>query len=159
MHGIRTDTLCNVAEANSATSNRTMMKGAAETVPTCRLHGGLPVVHRAESNQTHQRRRAHCNSSQSKHQSHDSRITSINHLKLAASLLTAQQFACVGSAHASEAVSSLAEASATLPLALGGGAAIAALSAALIATDPQKRCDVLESHHQLSSTFTFCHTW
>ncbi|KAL0024919.1 hypothetical protein WJX77_002578 [Trebouxia sp. C0004] len=31
------------------------------------------------------------------------------------------------------------DASATLPIALGGGAAIAALSAALIATDPQKR--------------------
>ncbi len=129
-----------------------MLNSAAETVPTCRLHGNLPVVHRAKSTQTHQRRRAHCTATQSKNQSHDSRITSINRLKIAASLVTAQQFACVGSAHASEAVSSLAEASATLPIALGGGAAIAALSAALIATDPQKRCDVLESHHQLSST-------
>lgn len=39
---------------------------------------------------------------------------------------------------ASEAVSQIADGS-TLTLALGGGAAIAALSAALIATDPQKR--------------------
>ena len=134
-----------VAEAKSATSISRMFNSAAETVPSCRLHGNLPVVHRAQSNQTHQRRRAHCTASQSTNQSHDSRTTSTNHLKLAASLLTAQQFACLGSANASEAVSSLAEASATLPLALGGGAAIAALSAALIATDPQKRCDVLES--------------
>ena len=51
----------------------------------------------------------------------------------------AQQAAYAGAACASEAVGGLAEASATLPLALGGGAAIAALSAALIATDPQKR--------------------
>ena len=122
-----------------------MLNSAAETVPSCRLHGNLPVAHRAKSNQIHQRRRAHCTASQSKTQSHDSRITSIHRLKFAASLLSAQQFACVGPAQASEAVGSLAEASATLPIALGGGAAIAALSAALIATDPQKRCDMLES--------------
>ena len=122
-----------------------MLNSAVDTVPSCRLHGNLPFVHRAKSKQTHQRRRAHCTASQLKDQSHDSRTTSINHLKVAASLIAAQQFACVGSAHASEAVSSLAEASATLPIALGGGAAIAALSAALIATDPQKRRDVLDS--------------
>lgn len=121
-----------------------MLNIAAETVPSSLLLGNLLVVRGAKSNQT-QRRRAHCTVSQSKNQSHDNRITSINRLKIAATLLTAQQIACEGSAHASEAVSSLAEASATLPIALGGGAAIAALSAALIATDPQKRCDVLQS--------------
>ncbi|DBA70882.1 TPA: hypothetical protein ACH3X2_011331 [Trebouxia sp. C0005] len=115
-----------------------MLNIAAETVPSSLLLGNLLVVRGAKSNQT-QRRRAHCTVSQSKNQSHDNRITSINRLKIAATLLTAQQIACEGSAHASEAVSSLAEASATLPIALGGGAAIAALSAALIATDPQKR--------------------
>lgn len=51
-----------------------------------------------------------------------------------------QQISCVGAAQAaSEAVSGISEATSTLPLALGGGAAIAALSAALLATDPQKR--------------------
>ena len=54
---------------------------------------------------------------------------------LHSSLLAAPAVAAV-----SEALSPIADGgSSTLPLALGGGAAIAALSAALIATDPQKR--------------------
>ena len=55
--------------------------------------------------------------------------------------LLAQQLVCAQLAGATEAVGGVADAtSSTLPLALGGGAAIAALSAALITTDPQKRC-------------------
>ena len=62
-------------------------------------------------------------------------------LQLATGALAVQQIACAQAAHASEAVSGISEATGTLPLALGGGAAIAALSAALLATDPQKRSD------------------
>ena len=69
-----------------------------------------------------------------------------------ASALVAQQLAGPGAAHASEALGSLAEASTTIPLALGGGAAIAALSAALIATDPQKRSEKLEASQELLIT-------
>lgn len=61
-------------------------------------------------------------------------------LQLSAVALAVQQIGCVGAAQAaSEGVSGISEATSTLPLALGGGAAIAALSAALLATDPQKR--------------------
>ena len=133
-----------VQRFTSNSSNCSMLSGAVEMVPSCRLHGNLPVAHRAKGKQTHQRRRAHCTVSQPKNQSQDNRTTAVNQLKVAASLIAAHQSACLGPARASEAVGSLAEASATLPIALGGGAAIAALSAALIATDPQKRCDVLE---------------
>lgn len=59
----------------------------------------------------------------------------------ATAALIAQQLVCAQLAGATEAVGGVADAtSSTLPLALGGGAAIAALSAALITTDPQKRC-------------------
>lgn len=60
-------------------------------------------------------------------------------LQLCTGTLAFQQIACAGAAQASEAVGGISEATSTLPLAIGGGAAIAALSAALLATDPQKR--------------------
>ena len=87
--------------------------------------------------------RAHCRTQQlvrceqnyqSKRTDHRTRLT-----QLSAGALVAQEIACVGAAQASEAVSGISEATGTIPLALGGGAAIAALSAALLATDPQKR--------------------
>ena len=62
-------------------------------------------------------------------------------LQLCAGTLVLQQMSCTGAAQASEAVGGISEATSTLPLALGGGAAIAALSAALLATDPQKRLE------------------
>ncbi|KAL3155546.1 hypothetical protein ABBQ38_011098 [Trebouxia sp. C0009 RCD-2024] len=60
-------------------------------------------------------------------------------LQICAGALAVQHLACAGAAQASEAVGGISEATSTLPLAIGGGAAIAALSAALLATDPQKR--------------------
>ena len=78
---------------------------------------------------------------QSKQQDHKTRLN-----QLSAGALALQQLACVGAAQASEAVSGIAEASSTIPLALGGGAAIAALSAALLATDPQKRYSCIPLH-------------
>lgn len=61
-------------------------------------------------------------------------------LQLCAGAWAVQQISCAGAAQAaSEAVSGISEATSTLPLALGGGAAIAALSSALLVTDPQKR--------------------
>ena len=63
----------------------------------------------------------------------------------ATAAVVAQQLLFAQLAGATEAVGGVADAtSSTLPLALGGGAAIAALSAALITTDPQKR---FESHY------------
>ena len=61
------------------------------------------------------------------------------YLQICAGAVALQQIACAGAAQASEAVGGISEATSTLPLAIGGGAAIAALSAALLATDPQKR--------------------
>ena len=67
-------------------------------------------------------------------------------LQLCAGALAVQQISCTGAAQASEAVGGISEATSTLPLALGGGAAIAALSAALLATDPQKRSVAMLAH-------------
>ena len=115
-----------------------MLQSSADALSSCRLHGSsLPTVHRARSSPP-LGRRSHCIASQ-QHKPHHSHASHSGHLPLVASFAVAQQLACVGAACASEAIGDLAEASATLPLALGGGAAIAALSAALIATDPQKR--------------------
>ncbi len=86
-----------------------------------------------------QQRHLQCSQSQQQLQPHDRRSASQACVASLAGAVVVQQAICAGAANASEAVGSLAEASATIPLALGGGAAIAALSAALIATDPQKR--------------------
>lgn len=72
-------------------------------------------------------------------------------LQLCAGALAVQQISCTEAAQASEAVGGISEATSTLPLALGGGAAIAALSAALLATDPQKRLAAMLAHLHLSS--------
>lgn len=103
----------------------------------CRLHGGstLPVVHRARAKSQAVQR---VQSSQRMVPDTQSRVCGC---AKATAALVAQQLLCAQLAGASEAVSGVADAgSSTLPLALGGGAAIAALSAALISTDPQKRC-------------------
>ena len=79
--------------------------------------------------------RVHCSQRQNSHAQHI-----VDGCARATGVLVAQQLVCAQLAGASEAVSGVADAgSSALPLALGGGAAIAALSAALISTDPQKR--------------------
>ena len=102
----------------------------------CRVHCSLPAGHRARA-RSQAVQRVHCSQRQESHAQHTVRgCTKVT------GLLVAQQLVCAQLAGASEAVSGVADAgSSTLPLALGGGAAIAALSAALISTDPQKRCE------------------
>ena len=115
-----------------------MLQSSVDALSSCRLHGtGLPVVHRIRSNPS-VGRRSHCIATQ-QHKPHHSHVNPSGSLPLVVGSAVAHQVACIGAACAVEAVGDLAEASATLPLALGGGVAIAALSAALIATDPQKR--------------------
>lgn len=59
---------------------------------------------------------------------------------LAVAGVAAMQLAAAPAMAASEALSQVADGNAAA-LAVGGGAAIAALSAALVATDPNRRCD------------------
>ena len=81
-----------------------------------------------------------CQQTQPAGQLESSKSPAHNCLRLCVGSIAVQQIACAEAAQASEAVSGISEAAGTIPLALGGGAAIAALSVALIATDPQKRC-------------------
>ena len=126
-----TSTVTTLSRAQSAMSCMT------ELQVQCRLHGGstLPVAHRARA-KSQAVQRVQC--SQRTVPDTQSRVCGC---AKATAALVAQQLLCAQLAGASEAVSGVADAgSSTLPLALGGGAAIAALSAALISTDPQKRC-------------------
>lgn len=111
-------------------------------VQQCQLHGSsvLPVALRARA-RLQAVQRVHC--SQNQAAGAPQRVCGCVR---ASTALVAQQLVCAQIASASEAVSGVADAgSSALPLALGGGAAIAALSAALISTDPQKRCGLVNS--------------
>ena len=105
-----------------------------------RVNSAIPAAHTSRSQ--HAVKRSHvvrCDQNQQIQRQVDVSRSGQQCVRLCAGALALQQSACVGPAYASEAVSGVSEATGTLPLALGGGAAIAALSAALIATDPQKR--------------------
>ena len=111
------------------------MNCLTEVQVQCRVHCSLPAGHRARA-RSQAVHRVHCSQRQESQPQHN-----VRGCAKVTGLLVAQQLVCAQLAGASEAVSGVADAgSSTIPLALGGGAAIAALSAALISTDPQKRC-------------------